>query len=526
MDLTDFYPAKGCFLPGELVRLIAEIESETHAEVEMKLRITHLADTIDEVEHSASVEPGSNEIVLEWRPKSRKRRGYGAYGGLIEPNEETEVSFSTAFDVLHAWTEYPRYGFLCDFYPDREDIRESLDALLRYHLNSLQFYDWQYRHDTLISPDEQIEDPLGRELSVRTIHQFVAGAHQRGMAAMPYLAAYAASKEFAQIHRDWALFDESGDPYMFEDFLGLMDPTAGAPWNRHLLKECADVLENTDFDGFHIDQYGEPRSGYNASGAPVNIPESFAAIIRDLKSRYPNAPVTLNAVKNWPIAALATAPLDFIYIEIWPDMPRYSDLARVIKEAREKSGNKPVVVALYLPPDRLVNIRLANALILSSGATRIEIGENERLLSDPYFPKHGAMDARLKQTLRAYADFSVRYSDLLGPWSKDVVEFQPLLPQGIWSAVRSSGNWIVINLINLRGIEDPHWTVSHPEPHPINDFALELDLSKEIVEIYAGSPDDSDMALAPISWEQTEYGLRALVPRLEFWISIVIQTKA
>ncbi len=72
-------------------------------------------------------------------------------------------------------------------------------------------------------------------------------------------------------------------------------------------------------------------------------------------------------------------------------------------------------MALYLPADRPTNIRLADALIFSCGGSRIELGEGERLLADPYFPKHQPLTPELRTTLRRYYDFAVRYGEWLGP---------------------------------------------------------------------------------------------------------------
>lgn len=526
MRLMDLYPAKGAFTPEESICLLAELHTETPANAVIHLAISHFADPVAEMDIPVSLEPGAHRIPLVWQPETKSTHGYGAIAQLIGPLAKDKGSRSTAFDVLTSWTDYPRYGFLCDFAPGRQDVGPVLDALLKYHINGLQFYDWQYRHDTLIPPNDEYIDPLGRLLSLKTVKSFALAAHRRGMAAMPYLAIYAASSEFAKSHPAWALYDDFGKPYTFEDFLGLMDPSPGSPWISHLLDQCAAALDKLPFDGLHVDQYGEPRTGFNSAGQPVDIPAAFVGFIEVCKARFKLAPVTFNAVKNWPMDVLVRAPQDFLYIELWPSTPYYVDVLNVLSETRGKSGGKPLVLAMYLPAARHTNVRLLDALILASGATRIELGEDLRLLSDPYFPKHEAMDARLKQTLRAYADFCVRYSELIGPRAEDVVDLRLGLPDGVWSVVRRSGRWLVVNLLNMRGLENPAWTEPHPTPQRLTNFPVRVDLSEKVQHVFYTSPDGSDQALKPLSWRSGDQSLEVQISDLEFWTLLLIETSA
>ena len=117
-------------------------------------------------------------------------------------------------------------------------------------------------------------DPLGRKLSLKTVRNLIEIAHKHGIAAMAYLAVYAASLPFAEGHQAWRLFDDKGQPCNFEDFLGLMDPSPGSPWVEHLLDECERALSELPFDGLQVDQYGDPKIGYTAKGEPIDFEKS------------------------------------------------------------------------------------------------------------------------------------------------------------------------------------------------------------------------------------------------------------
>ncbi len=424
--------------------------------------------------------------------------------------------------LLPDWTAFPRYGFLTDFAPDRADIETTLERLARFHINGLQFYDWQYRHDQLLPPTEQYVDPLGRTLSLRTVRDFITGASTRGIASMPYLAIYAASLEFWRSHPEWALYNEEGEALTFIDFLGLMDPIRGGSWAEHLLAECERVLAALPFAGFHVDQYGEPKHAFNAMGHAVDLPQAFVDFISALKQRHPAKTVTFNAVGNWPIAALATSPQDFEYIEIWPPDTGYDDLLRIVREARSLSGGRPVVIALYQPAERPANIRLADALILSAGGTRIELGENARLLADPYFPKHEALSPELEQTLRRYYDFAVRYGELIGPGVCAGPDLHVGTPPDLCCITRAAPGRITVGLVNLAGIQNQRWDEDHPAPTTQERVEIVVEISGQVSGVWWASPDRNDMALTPAPCRAEGNVLHVTLPYLDYWIVLTM----
>ncbi len=523
MKLIDFYPLKGTFKPGETIQLQLKLFVDEPTEVLISLKFWHLAEQVGAVSHKISLIFGEQTCTLEWIPPLETPRGYGVVCTLSDGLGQTSEKITSAFDVLPDWTAFPRYGFLTDFTAGRGDVESTLESLVRFHINGLQFYDWQYRHDQLLPPAEVYIDPLERRLSLKTVRNFIEGAHKFGMAAMPYLAVYAASLEFWRDHPDWAIYDEGGQPMTFMDFLGLMDPTSNSPWIRHLQQECQRMLTELPFDGLHVDQYGDPKEGYNVDGEAIDIPAAFNAFISTLKDAYPNEAVVFNAVGNWPIEALGPSAQDFTYIEIWPPKTSYLDLPEVVSGARELSGGKPVVIALYLPADRPANIRLADALIYSCGGSRIELGENTRLLSDPYFPEHQEIPPELEGVLRKYHDFAVRYGDLIGPGAEDLHDWPVDAPPGVWSITRKNAYRTTVSLVNFNGIDDSGWDQPHPELRIMENLAVEINFPDEVQQVYWASPDSSDIRLKPISWQQENEKLKVHIPSLEYWGIIVVE---
>jgi len=309
------------------------------------------------------------------------------------------------------------------------------------------------------------------------VRKLVDVAHQQGMAALPYLAIYAASADFWRAHPNWALYDDAGNPIPFgENFLGLMDPSPGSPWSRHLLDEGMRVLKEIPFDGLHIDQYGEPKQVWDAQHQTVDLPSAFVDFIRSATDQHPDQVVLFNAVGNWPIGALAESAVDFLYIEVWPPDVEYHHLAEIVLNAVRLSRGKAVVIALYLPASQPANNLLADAVILACGGIRIELGEDARLLSDPYFPKHEEIPPDLQLELRRLSDYAVRNGEWMRPytltpagremWSQG--EWNPpsiSVDQSIWTVVRRYPESLSIQLVNFSGL-DPHqrWDESHAAP--------------------------------------------------------------
>jgi len=523
VKILDCYPHKGTYLPGEIVQIVVQVFGESDAEGDLQLEVFHLDKEISTTSKEVVTHSDSKEYTFAFNVPKNSPRGYAVEVRLMDFWGKELDSASTAFDVLGRWTERPRYGFLTDFVADRVDISKTVDSLVRYHLNGLQFYDWQYRHDCLLSPTDIYVDPLGRLLSRKIVMDCIEIAQEKGIAAMAYLAIYAASVEFWEKHQDWGLYDAEGKPITFENFLGIMDPSPYSPWIDHLLDECDRTLVNTMFNGLHIDQYGEPKEGFNGRGNKVDIPASFNYFVWLLKKRYPQTAVTFNAVGNWPIEQIANTPIDFLYIEVWATTPHYKDLLHIVQGGRKLSSGKPVVVALYIPADQMVNILLADAIIMASGGSRIEIGELERLLTDPYFPNYQLIPTELKSRLYRYYDFLVRYGDLIGPDSEDEVEYQVDAPEGVWVIARKSQEWFVISLINFTGIDDVRWDEKHSLPKQVLDFTITVTGVGVVNKIMCASPDDASLALRNVIWQSDFDNVHIKVDKLEYWTLIALQ---
>lgn len=523
MRIIDFYPSHGSYTPGETVIWHIELETSSSVDVMLQISIHHFTSQLAVLQKTFYLEPGLQTVQMQWTPLERPA-GYSARLEIVREN----MRATTAFDILWNWTDFPRYGFLTDFSASRPDPEAALARLARFHINGLQFYDWQYRHDQLLSPTETYIDPLGREMSLASVRALVQAAHQHGMAALPYLAIYAASAEFWRAHPDWALYDQAEYPIAFGDnFLGLMDPSRESQWSRHLLNEGSRALETIPFDGLHIDQYGNPKHAWDSKGNPVNLPQAFVDFIQAASDRHPKQTILFNAVGNWPIEALAESAVDFLYIEVWPPDVEYRRLAEIVINAGRLSNGRAVVIALYLPADRLANNLLADAVILACGGTRIELGEDARLLSDPYFPKHEEISPALLSDLRKLSDYMVRNGEWLRPYTLSIAEREKwsrteLNPAFIsthdllWTVARSYPKTLVIQFVNLAGLDvHQRWDEAHDAPVPCEEVVVRIQFSRRPTQVLWDCPEQID-GPRELGFEYSNATLTVKLPQIYF----------
>ena len=544
MHFIDSFPKQGSFEPGAHVGITFVVTSKETAYCKVRFNVLHLSENIFSRLYPFNIKAGVQRLVIEWEAPEISPRGYGVVAELLNEDCEVVSEISTAFDILNQWTDFPRYGFLSDFQSKRTDPETTMDSLVRYHINGLQFYDWMYRHEQFLIDEEPYRDLLNRELSLETVKSLISAAHEHNIAAMPYTAIYAASIPFYEKHKDWALYGRDGKPLFFGDnFLVYMDPRPDSPWVEYLLDQFDQVLDKVPFDGIHLDQYGDPKQGYDISGNKFSLEQPLAETINltkelVLKHRKDGA-VVFNAVTNWPVESVAPSKQDFVYIEVWPPYIWFDDLHTLITQAQTLGAGKPVVLAAYIDPALEHNVRLMDAIIFASGGGHIELGESNAILADAYFPRYKVMSPELAGVVQRYYDFIVRYQDVIGPRTSDVtseyvrniridgVSTSPSQRKNkVWPIVRQSGEFLAINLINLRGIESVEWAKAMenaPLPLGITEVRL-IGLEKKIEGVWFASPDEQNISLIPLNFTQDDENTIIFeIPSLKYWDLILIK---
>jgi len=528
--------------PLEPARWVVEVHSaaQTETPITVVSRISYLDQPVTAIEKRIQVSSGDYEVAFEWMPPKETPRGYGLDVSL-EINNSPFAIKSYGLDVLNSWTQMPRYGFLSDFEQGRTDALQTMQNLADFHVNGLQYYDWMYRHETLLTEQEPYIDVLGRSLSLKSVESLIDAGHSKNISAMPYTAIYAASEAFYNQHKDWALYDANKQPVRLgSNFLVYMDPRIDSKWTHHLFSEFEKVLKQTQFDGIHLDQYGEPKEAYDNLGTYIQLDEPIAQTItatHALVDRYrEDGAVVFNCVTNWPVEMASAADEDIIYIEVWDPYVWFSELHNLIAYAQSLGHNKPVVLAAYVHPGNSANPFIMDAIIFSSGGGHIELGENNGYLADPYFPSYDTLNAEQATLLKQYYDFSVRYQNLIGPSTTEVTRqwidkiaidgLEVGLNQSadVFALLRESQGRLALNLVNMTNIGTTKWTEPANFPTAAANLTVTLSgLRNPIKSVAFASADEEGFALEPLKFAQTGDQVKFEIPSLKIWDLIVVE---
>ena len=468
------------------------------------------------------------------------------------------IAVSTAFDVVNDWRERIRYAFLSDFSGGDED--GGIAWLAKAHFNAAQFYDWMYRHESLLPPEPEYTDPLGRALSYPAVLSKTAGCREHGIAPMAYGAIYAASRSFWEERKSWGLYCKNGEPMSFGGWLQFMDISGESPWRAHILSEFCNAIREAGFMGIHMDTYGFPKNAYNAAGAPVDLAAEFPALIAEVKEGLravsSDTGVIFNCVGNWPVETVAKSPVDAVYIEVWPPNERYSHLVSLIRGGLIFGQRKPVVLAAYMStfktaqtPDEIAAaenaLLIAYSVIHASGGTQLVLGENACVLCDPYYADHRTLRPGFLPELQRYLDHTVRMSELMDMRLVENItaeftggintEFRfagaacgPFPEAGaVWTAIGRTADKYILQLVNLTGLENDLWNRPQQRPEAVNGLRVEALVDYEIRGIYAASPDSHGgrPQSLPYTLKQTERGQTVCfaLPSVVIWTTVWIE---
>ncbi|GGJ47336.1 glycoside hydrolase family 66 protein [Deinococcus roseus] len=533
-------PDRAMYRPGEAVTLtLSYSAAERPRPLFAKLSITHLRKEVYTQSFPLDASgTGTNQIT--WTPPATPT-GYGASIEVTdEESDRVWARIETAFDVHEVWTERPRYGFLSDFGPADEQDTSRVQSLAAYHVNALQFYDWMYRHDNHFPPTDVFIDPLNRTLSMHTVRQRIDEAHQYGMAAMPYTTIYGASVAYGDAHPDQTFYKADGTMWYFMDnFLTTMNP-ANQGWRDHILSEYRRILETEPFDGLHIDQYGDPKIAYDQQGNEVDLAPVIPGFLQDAKKVASGfkgrETVIFNLVNDWPNDTVTPSGVDMTYVEVWPPHNDYPSLRDIIYHNQELSRGKPVVLAAYLTAKADAATRLLDSVIAASGGSHLELGEDVGLLGDPYFPKYENPSQDLKNWLKRYYDFTVRYQDVLysGTPNKTLEEIKVTShpfsvgdypSRKIWGLGRNLGNGQVFHLINLMQSPAPIWKFAQPDLKVQHNIQVQVQRSKPVGSVWVASPDQHNGSPIELKFTQSGSTVTFTVPELNVWTMIVLEDR-
>ena len=535
------------------------------------LRLSHLEQSIWRMECAPA-----DQLTIPLPPEDG--RGYLLAVEALDSQHHLLARCHTAIDVSSSWTHFPRYGYLWDF-SQPEDAAEKIAAMARYHLNGVQFYDWQYRHHQPVAQDTTAwQDWSGRTIRGDTVRACLSAAHDQGMACMAYNMIYAANQTYqtdgSGVSPQWRLVKANG-----EDFTCQMDAALGPVgvlqyfnplnphWQAYLFAQEKKVFESFAFDGWHGDTIGENGPMQTADGGPLGYDETGRPIhlVKDCYTRFLNAAkeaigskyLAFNPVGAQGIEQVNISHVDVLYAEFWPwdcdadGLPydSYYSIHKAILNASRQSGGKSLTVAAYINyrnPERYFHspaVRLMDCVVFASGGGRIELGNGSRMLSDEYFPadQNKAMTADLAEDVLRLYDFMVAYENLLRD-GQQPIERKVLLPNArlsadgqsdtVWCFAKADADTEIYHFINLLGTDNGWRDEGQTKREPLYqaDLATQIYTDFPVQAVYLSSPDGVDLSPKPLPFvcgqdEQGRY-IRFTQPGLAYWNMIFLRRGA
>ncbi|UYN83586.1 MAG: hypothetical protein KIT89_13045 [Microcella sp.] len=498
-------------------------------------------------------------VAVRSMPVARRARRV-SLGALDKGGYAVEFAGArTAVDVTSHEFERIRYAFVASLGPDAR-AEPVVDFLRRIHATHVQFYDWAYRHDDLVSPTEEYVDPLGLERSLSVVRRHAQSLRSAGMSSMGYAAVYAipATEEDRWAHA--LMLNHDGMPYRLgEGFLSLTDPSDES-WKSHFYGQLRHAKAEVDLDGFHLDAYGWPKFALRQDGSVIDLASALAGIVDGVADAVPHAVYMFNNVNDFPTEATATSRQHATYIEVWSPHDSYGDLAMLIDRARRGAPRRPVVLAAYLstfdtgePEESLESARLLMAVAGSSGGSTLLLGEDGHLLTGPYYANNHELSDQHREEFVRWYDFIVSMSDVLydpqavevteqfaGGINHDVIVVladgsrASTKPQAgdLWLRVVRTGEGLVVHLIDLTRQHETDWDAPKLVGDAVVGARLILTGLRADATVVMSSPNFPPMSIVSagesVSFEQSdalsaaEDGMVFELPPLDSWTVILI----
>lgn len=546
----DFYPIKAQYYAGEEIKL--RIESDPDSYDEAEIRIFSLEKMIEKME--IVIEKEVTDVAVE---HIRSAGGYGAE--IVLRGKKEDVYLETAFDIAEDMNASLRYGFLSDF-GERDIDSEAVSWLRKLHINVIQYYDWSYRHDDLVSKEQQYTDMMGKKISMDTVRKKIREASAYGMRSVAYGAVYAASEEFYREHPKWAFYNGNQDAFCFIGTFYIMNIMKGSPWRHHLIRQYQEAIKAVGFDGIHMDTYGFPKTAYSHLGEEpvlISLERELPDLVNETRSEMETegmSPLLIfNNVGNWPVESVARSRVDAVYIEVWQPYERYFHIKQLILDAKRFSkGEKPVILAAYLEPFRTEPKEkaapaayLLTAAIVSNGAYHLLLGEKDAVLTQGYYSDYSTMSPETSAVMRQYYDFMIRYMDLFyDPTLRDVsmthigwdnYEYKCCSDNWsvygekdkVWLTIRENRNIKTISLVNLCGCEDDYWNRGKGYPVSQKNVSFVVQVDEKVKGIYFATPDrgSTECEELPYQYLENDKGrfIRFTVPEIRVWALVYIK---
>jgi dextranase len=556
--LADAWTEASRYAPGEAARgmVVLQNSAGTAVACTVAAQVSHLTAPLAQWSVTNLTMPAASIVTAAWTwlPPARDFTGYLLECSAISGGA-TSTPVTTAVDVSSDWRVFPRYGYLSAYGPlSAAEINATIEQLSRYHLNGLQFYDWQnYKHHiplagTVGSPAASWPDIANRDNRFLTVSRYLTAAHARRMMCMNYNLLYGASSNcYADgLLPQWGLYNDASHVTQVTHELpsGWATPhikvfnPLHADWRNWIFSEEEKVFQVFAFDGWHVDQLG--KNGYSWEGTGIDMAAAYGAFLSAARARLGRR-YLFNAMNEWGAPNVSDS-VDFHYVEVWPGTDiatRYLGFQWMFEHCRSWSGNlKNIVFAAYLNRNaaafNTTSVLLADAAIFATGGAHIEVGDHG-LLGNEYYPNTTkTASSALMARVRRYYAVATAYQNMLR--DRDVITIAREVsatgltpstwdqPGRVWCLPRQKRNSEILHLINLTSLTTNAWADAngtYPAPAIVTNAVITYYTSQRVDRVTFVSPDYGAGRPINVPFTTTTIGGRACVtctlPSLEYW---------
>ena len=472
----------------------------------------------------------------------------------------------TAIDVSTDWAKFPRYGFVTR-YDLGIDTFNLMWQLKNYHINAVQFYDWQWKHHLPYSGSSSWFDIANRVIQGTTVSSLIAAVHSYNMAAMNYNLYGGAYDNYwvdgSGVELAMGIFSSPrpAGGYSLAQQLTFAMPQGWATtrlyemnnrdtnWQNYIFAREQQVFTNYAFDGWHIDSLGV-RHACDFAGEYFSLDDYNPDFINNARAALGKRMVFNTVDAGGETQVSQSANVEFVYSELWGANPDYIDFNRRVDNVR-KYSSKPVVFAAYVNRGLTSGyfneaaVRLADAAIFAAGASHLELGDGDRMLHTEYFPDNGSvrMSSSLQATMRTYYDFLVGYENLLRDYT--ITAQNPAAIAGlatstngragtVWLLSKKTLGYNILHCINLLNNSSSAWRDNYGTnrfPSTYTQLSLKMYYSGDLAggKLRYATPDYNSGAATELSYtngaDAVGNYVETTLPRLQYWDMLWLEMK-
>src|SRR6266568_569592 len=571
LTVLDVASDKARYAPAENIRLRITTENQSKlASVKVSVSLESLGQVVHVEKRDLPMTcKGLCPLTVEFAAPGPDFQGYRADVRIFDENEQLIAQGAGAIDISSDWNRFPRYGYVAN-YEKGTPVESWLEQLNRYHLNGVQFYDVQYKHHLPLPQGDAVPeswlDVAGRTINRDVVLSMIQEAKRHNMKTMAYNASYAAYADAftdgSGVKLPWAAWPDEKGVRVTETVKAYTMPQgwatpkllymnqANPEWREYLFSRMNELFRRLPFDGWHTDTYGDAEA-WSWDRKRINFVSGFPKFADDAHAAT-GKPVVLNTVSGMGEAAMANSAAEFVYSELWPDdHATYASILRAADEIHAVGPDRAVVFAGYMnnalaedlakkgklgsfnPP----GIFLTDAVMFAAGASHIELGDGDRMLSRPYFVDDEVLKLsdESRARLRNYYDFLVAYENHLrdGVHTADFEVRVNGLRQSkrgeagaVWTITREKGAESIIHLINLTTVHSDLWRDDKAEigePTTLRNVHLEIGSGNEPRSAGWTSPDIDQGAWHQLTPHRAENGAwEIVVPELKYWTVVIL----